>query len=170
MELNISGMECKMVRKHLPGFAKLLGGNQGFRESGIYNKMFVSVFDRWLSEGEIHNKIFIDEHFEEVIKRRKRFREFITEVNSGTILYSWRYKRHNRLHIQKPESIKDVLRKCDFDRLWSHSGERYSFLLPDYGAVYEEGWDWTNIIWFLDVGKTGPLIEAAKKSGLYILK
>ena len=85
-------------------------------------------------------------------------------------LYSWRYKRTFSLHIQKPESLEDVLRKCDFNNLWSRRGQSYSFILPEYLVIYAEEWDWTNTIWYQDKENVEPLLETAKKVGLYILE
>ena len=119
---------------------------------------------------QANEQIFIDEDLVELNSRRQKFRDFIEEISNQTDLYSWKYKRHYRFHIQKPKSLKDVLRKCDFDNLWSQSGQRYSFLLPEYSAVYAEEWDWTNILWYTEREKIEPFLASAKKNGLHILE
>jgi hypothetical protein len=167
---NISEVELKRINLNLPNLKRLIEEDDDFIESRIYKKVFICVFDHWLSNEEANEQIFIDENLVELNSRRKKFKDFIEEINSKTELFSWRYKRHYRFHIQKPESLKDVLRKCDFDNLCSQSGRRYSFLLPEYSAVYAEEWDWTNIIWYTDSEKIEPLLETAKKVGLYVLE
>ena len=170
MNSNISEVELKGINRNLPNLKKLIEEDDAFIESGIYKKVFICVFDHWLSNEEADTQIFIDDDLVELKSRRQKFKDFIEEINNKTELFSWRHKRHYRFHIQKPESLKDVLRKCDFDNLWSQSGRRYSFLLPEYSAVYAEEWDWTNIIWYTDREKIEPLLETAKKVGLHILE
>ncbi len=170
MNLNISEIELKRIHRNLPNLKKLIEEDDAFIESGSYKKIFISVFKHWLSNEEADNQIFIDEDLVELKRRRQKFKDFIEEINDKTELYTWKYKRHDRFHIQKPASLKDVLRKCDFNNLWSQSGQRYSFLLPEYAAVYAEEWDWTNIIWYTDREKIEPLLVMAKKVGLYILE
>ena len=170
MNLNISELELKKINQRFPELKKLIEGEDSFIESGIYKKVFISVFDHWLSHEEADNLIYIDEDLEELKSRRQKFKAFIEGVYNQTELYTWRYKRHYRLHIQKPTSLEDIFRQCDFENLWSHSGRRFSFLLPEYSAVYAEEWDWTNIIWYTDKEKIKPLLTEAKKVGLYILE
>ena len=170
MNINILEIELKRINKRLPELKRLIEEDDSFIESGIYKKIFICVFDHWLSKEEAENKIFIDEDSEELKNRRQKFKSFIESVYNQTELYKWRYKRHYRFHIQKPTSLKDVIRKCDFENLWSQSGRRYSFLLPEYSAVYAEEWDWTNIIWYTDREKIEPLLKEAKNIGLYILE
>ena len=111
---NISEVELKRINLNLPNLKRLIEEDDDFIESGIYKKVFICVFDHWLSHEEAAEQIFIDKNLVELNSRRKKFKEFIEEINSKTELFSWRYKRHYRFHIQKPESLKDVLRKCDF--------------------------------------------------------
>jgi len=85
-------------------------------------------------------------------------------------MYVPKYKSRNRIFIKKPQNYKDVLRKCDFDNLWSERGRKYSFILPELSAIYSEEWDWTNIIWYREKEKIEPILEIAKKAGLFVLK
>ncbi len=169
MNLNISKNELRKINQKLPNVKKLIERDDTFIESGTYKKIFISIFDHWLSFDEA-DQMCVDEDLVELKNRREKFRNFIVEINNKTELYSWKYKRHYRFHIQKPVTLKDVLRKCDFDNLWSQSGQRYSFLIPEYSAVYAEEWDWTNIIWFTERKKIEPLLDIAKKVGLHILE
>ena len=159
MNKNISQIELKRINHNLPNLKKLIEEDDTFIDSGVYKKIFICVFDHWLSNEEADNQIFIDKDLVELKSRRQKFKDFVIEMNSKTQLFSWKYKRHYRFHIQKPESLNDVLRKCDFDNLWSQSGRRYNFLLPEYSAVYNEEWDWTNIIWYTDRKKLNHYLK-----------
>ena len=170
MNSNVSEIELKRINQRLPELNKLVEEDDAFMKTGFYKKIFISVFDHWLTREEVKNQIFIDENSEELKSRRQKFKDFIEDTYNKTELYTWRYKRHYRFHIQKPTSIKDIFRKCDFENLWSQSGQRYSFILPEYSAVCAEEWDWTNIIWYTNKEKIEPLLEKAKSIGLYILE
>lgn len=167
---NISGKEHKEIKKSLPHLEKLIDQDESFLKSGYYQKIFISVFDHWLTHQEADTLIFIDKDKTELDSRRKKFKDFIENLSNQTDLYTWKYKKHYSLHVQKPNDISSILRKCDFENLWSQSGRRYSFLIPEFCAVYEEEWDWTNIIWYKKDKKIEPVLDIAKKSGLHILK
>lgn len=170
MYSNISKIEVKKINQKLPDLKKLIEEDDSVIDHHIYKKVCISVFDHWLSQDEAANLIFIDEDLDELKRRRQKFKDFIERIYNQTDLYTWRYKRPFRFHIQKPSSLKDVFRKCDFQNLWSISGRRYSFLLPEYSAVYKEEWDWTNIIWYTDRAKIEPLLIQAENVGLHTLE
>jgi len=142
----VSKIELKRIKRQLPSVRKLIERNDSFINSGVYDYVFISVYDHWLLPEETE-QIDVDENPVELKMRRDKFKNFIIEVYNITEMYSWRYKRHRRFHIQKYETVESVLRKCDFANLWSLYGQRYGFLLPQFSAVYEEEFDWTNIIW-----------------------
>ena len=114
--------------------------------------------------------IFVDENLDELKARRKKFKLVAEELYKTTDIYFWKNKRNYRMVLKKPMSYKDVLRKCDFDNLWSQSGKRYDFILPEFSAIYSEEWDWTNIIWYTDEEKIVPILNIAENAGLNILK
>ena len=169
MNSNISTQEAQKIKQQLPYLKKLVEEDDAVLNGNPYQPIFVSVFDHWLSEAEASEQVYVDEDIEELRSRRKKFRDFITGVYQQLPLYTWKYKRHHRLHIQQPTTLADVLRKCDFENLYSLSGKKYGFLLPDCSAVYAENWDWTNVIWYLDKDKIEPLVVQAQKAGLHIL-
>jgi len=59
---------------------------------------------------------------------------------------------------------------CEFDELTEDRGERYTLLIPEYSAVYQEGYDWYNNLWYRDSEKVKILIELANKHGLHRIK
>lgn len=167
---NISDKEFKSIKKSLPDFRKVIEEDESFIDKGIYKKIFISVFDHWLTEDEADKLIFIDDDKNELKKRREKFEKVIEDLYDSTETYFWKYKRKYRFFIQKPLTYDDLLNKCDFNNLWSQSGRRYSLILPEYSAIYNEEWDWTNIIWYTDEMKIKPILEIAEKAGLHILK
>jgi len=167
---NISKEELKVIKRNLPDYKKIIEQEDSFIESGKYKKIFISVFDHWLTNEEASEMIFVDEKLDELKERREKFKLVAEELYKITNIYFWKYKRDYRMILKKPMNYKDVLRKCDFDNLWSQSGKRYDFILPEFSAIYSEEWDWTNIIWYTDEEKIIPILNIAKKAGLNILK
>ena len=168
MERNISTEELRAIKRALPDFKKLIEYDDDIRANGLYKLVFVSVFDHWLLPDEAE-AIHVDDNLKELYARRVKFKRFIEEVFRSTTLYTYRYKRHDRLHVQKLTTLQSVLHRCRFDRLWSESGRGYSFLLPVYGAIYQEEFDWTNMIWYQDEEQVQPLLAAAEGAGLHLL-
>jgi hypothetical protein len=123
-----------------------------------------------LTRDEADKMIHIDDNIDELKKRRQKFEKVIEDIYKSTKIYLWKYKRNQRIFIKKPLTYKDLERKCDFNNLWSESGRRYSLILPEYAAIYNEEWDWTNIIWYTDEKKLKPILEIVNKAGLHILK
>lgn len=111
---NISDKELKSIKKSLPGFRKVLEEDESFIENGIYKKIFISVFDHWLTKDEADNLIFIDNDKNELKRRREKFEKVIEGLYKSTETYLWKYKRNYRVFIQKPLTYNDLLNKCDF--------------------------------------------------------
>ena len=170
MMSNISKAELKEIKRNLPDYKKLIEQEDSFIESGKYKKIFISVFDHWLTNEEASEMIFVDENLDELKARRKKFKLVAEELYKTTDIYFWKNKRNYRMVLKKPMSYKDVLRKCDFDNLWSKRRKRYDFILPEFSAIYSEEWDWTNIIWYTDEEKIVPILNIAENAGLNILK
>lgn len=139
------------------------------KEDTDYQMIFVSVFDHWLTQDEFEPDIHTDDP-KEIAERRNKLKNFIIGLFNMTPTFSWKTKRKNRFFLYPLETEKQILNKCEIQNQHGESGQRYDIILPELKAVYSEEWDWTNIIWFRDQEKIQPLIELAKKSGLYILK
>ncbi len=99
---NISKIELQGIKKSLPDFKKIIEEDEAFIENGIYKKIFTSVFDHWLTSDEAENHIFVDDDLEELNSRRYKFKTVVEKLYSQTDLYLWKYKRHHRVHIQRP--------------------------------------------------------------------
>lgn len=44
------------------------------------------------------------------------------------------------------------------------------FIVPQYSAIYNEEWDWTNLLWYKDENQIKPILDIANKVGLFVLK
>ena len=154
--------ELKKIRQSLPNAKRQL-----VEDHDIYNRVFISVFDKWLTPEEVDkiSKLELKELFE----RRQKLEAIIMEFYELTETYIWRYKRHKRIVFYKPSSLTHLLNRCDIkNQNWWH-GHRYHILLPEFSAIYGEEWDWTNILWYIDKEKIKPLLKLAENSGLHIL-
>jgi hypothetical protein len=162
--MNITTEETKSIRSQLPGLKQLL--LEG--ESCAYEECFISIFDHNLSREETH-LIFKKDDFEELKKRQLLFQSFAEDLFQQTTIYYWRLKNKNRVHIKKFKNYQDLKNKCKFDTITEDHGENYGFIIPEYSAIYEQYWDWTNRLWFADPSKIKPILELAKKNQLYRL-
>lgn len=169
MLTNPPSEELRQIRKQLPNYRRLLIEDEQLLDSGEYKLVFVSVFDHWLSPSEAQQLIDVDNNKTELLTRRMKFESLIRQLSENTQLYVWKFKRHRRIFIQKPQSIEDILRRCQFESLSSMRGKQYSILLPEYSAVMHEEWDWTNAIWYKNKEMITPLLDLAKSNGLHIL-
>jgi|SRR5690554_2071402 len=156
--------EIKGIKESLPFLQNLIEG-----EDTEYKLIFVSVFDHWLTEDEFQPEIHTEDRTE-LKDRRDRFKKFIVGLYSMTNTYSWKYKRHKRFFIYPFISLDQLTEKCNIESQHGESGRRYDLLIPEFGAVYSEEWDWTNIIWYRDKKEIQPLIDLAQQCDLYILE
>jgi len=161
--MNLTKLQLNNIKVNLPNAKDLLHG-----EDTDYNMLFVSVFDHWLSEKECDQIYEKTSH--ELTERRNKFEGLIKDLYSLTDTYIWRFKRHYRVFVYKPNTLKHLLLNCDIKNQTWQTGKRYDVLLPKLEAIYSEEWDWTNIIWYRKKEKIAPLIDIVKKSGLYILE
>jgi hypothetical protein len=156
--------EIKGIKESLPFLQNLIEG-----EDTVYNMIFVSVFDHWLTEGAFEPDIHTEDRTE-LNDRRDKLKKFIVGLYNLTNTYSWKYKRHKRFFIYPFNSVNQLTQKCNIENQHGETGRRYDILIPEFGANYSEEWDWTNIIWFRDRKEIQPLIDLAHQSGLYILE
>ncbi|MBU2950019.1 hypothetical protein KO493_04835 [Tamlana agarivorans] len=152
------------INEILPSLQKLIHE----KDETDYQMIFVSVFDHWLTQDEFQPEIHTEDA-KEIKIRREKLQNFVIGLFNLTQTFTSEIKRKNQFFIYQFETKKQLLNKCEIQNQNGESGQRYDIILPEFQAVYSEEWDWTNIIWFRDQEKIKPLIELAKKSGLYIL-
>jgi len=162
MKQKLTSTELKEIYVGLPNVKRQL-----YEDRELYNSIFVSVFDKWLPEEECEQIYITDKNI--IADRKKRLEKLLVEFYDLTNVYLWRHKRHYRISFYKVSSVKHLLEVCDIKNQTWKSGHPYDVLLPEYSAIYGEEWDWVNIIWYKDYEKIKPLLDAVKKSGLYIL-
>ena len=160
----LTNQELKNIKYQIPSIQELIEN-----ENEKYDLIFISVFDHWLTENEFNNEIHeIDK--KEIIDRRKKFENFISELYDLTPTYLWKYKKQNRFYIFSVNSKSHLLKRCDIKNQTGESGKRYDIILPEFRAVFCEEWDWTNIIKYKEREKIEPLLNLAKKVGLNVLE
>jgi hypothetical protein len=171
MTRNISKQELAFIKKAIPNLQKLVESRNEWNPEVEYKMLFISVFDHWLNEDDDAGElIHVDSDLKELNRRRDLFKKMINNLFSKTDLYTYKYKRHFRFFIKKPEALSDIHRLCDFKNLWSARGRSYSFIIPEFSAVYQEEFDWTNILFYKDEETISPILEIANNIGLKILK
>lgn len=154
--------ELFSIKKNLPQVK-----NQLYKDRELYHKICISIFDKWLDKDECE-KIY-ETNPTILADWRGRLGNVINEFYKLTPIYLWRHKNNYRIIFYKPNDLQHLQNKCNIrSQTWS-SGHRYDLLMPEYSAIYSEEFDWTNIIWYIDFKKIEPLLDAVKKSGLYIL-
>jgi hypothetical protein len=73
-------------------------------------------------------------------------------------------KSPQRLLIKEPSSIDKLLVAMEPS---NNSGLLLAF--PEFGALYQQYWDDTHLLYFLNQDAVQPLLNIAKKSGLNVL-
>lgn len=162
----------KLTSKELSGIKTTFSNLQQVLEGKYdlfpdYKIITISVFDHFLNENEIE-EIYIDD-LNEINRRRNLFINSIQNIFSNTVTYLWKYKRHNRFFIHKTKSLRHLLMHCDIQNQNWATGQRYDIILPEFGAIYSEDFDWSNVIFYKELDKVKPLLEIIERSGLHIL-
>jgi hypothetical protein len=163
--MKTSKEERKSIKSKLPSLGRLLLDG----ESDHYHEISISIFDHYLPREETHF-IFKKDDPQELKTRQSLFKLFAGKLSQQTSIYYWRIKNKERVHIKKFQNLQDFERKCKFDTITEDHGEVYGFIIPEYSAVYEQYWDWTNRLWFTDKSKIKAILELVKKTKLYSLE
>jgi hypothetical protein len=115
---NISNKELKIIKKSLPFLKNLIEYDESFIESNFYEKECISIFDHSLTREESNKLIFIDKDRDELYSWWQKFKNTILSLNEQTELFLGSSKDT----IASIFKNLQVLKKCDFDNLWSNSG------------------------------------------------
>lgn len=154
---------------------RILAIFEGFRQilEGVdpipFKKIAISVFDRWLGEKNRY-KLNCDGP-EERDERNRKLLSLCEHIFCHTEVYTLRDRKLDfALPVLKKYTEKaSYLRDCAWD--CQKTSDKFHFLmLPEFQAIYHEQWDDTNVLWYRDEKKIGPLLEWARISGLYILE
>ena len=126
MAKQLTNEQLKSIRQKLPDLKDLLDGDLE------YKKVFVSVFNHWLTREEC-TQLFTDDN-DEIMSRRSKFENLVNELYCQTDIYLWRYKRRRRIFIYQPQTLSQLLSKCDIQSQHSNSGNRYDLILPEFSV------------------------------------
>lgn len=156
--------EINEIKHKLPFLQSLI------EENNIdYKIKFISVFDHWLTRNEFEIEMENSNDETTLLLRRENLKSFVIKLFESTKTYSWKFKRKNRFFIYPFLSINQILNKCNFENQNWQTGNRYVIIIPEFEAIYKEGWDWSCELYFKDENKIQPLIKLVENSGLFIL-
>ena len=142
--------------------AALLG-----EEHSPFQKVAVSIFADWLGAENLSQ---LDCHsLEEREERNRKLLDLCAKCYDSTVIYTLHRDPSEPDKLTKVTNRETFLAKC----AWS--GEKTSqdffvLFLPEFGAIYQESWDDTNILWYREENLIGPLLSLVYECGLHILR
>lgn len=131
----------------------------------------ISAFDHWLSVDEADRLLQSLTVDEQRARDQRHFELRACLAKQTEILnFSFGGRKGDALRVRQFLLDSDAL---DYLRPESLGGAKRRslrrFLMPEYGAVFYEGYDDTSHIYFLDHVRVEPILTAAVDAGLYIL-
>jgi hypothetical protein len=136
-----------------------------------YKKIAISVFDHWLLKDEALT--LLNDVNEEEQRRRDNLRFVFNKIIfDRTICFTYRLKGRYKNH---PIFKKFTDKRAAYAYIKPNSNfvpskYLYKLVLPQFEALYFEGWDYTSYFYFKNEKILDTLLNWAKESGLYILK
>jgi len=162
MAKQITKEELRHINNSLPNVLEVIKG-----EGGTYNKLIISVFERWMTKEEYEN--YDDVDLETLKDRRIKYSTAINEIHKLTQTYIWKQKRHSRVVFLRPNNLDQLMSFCKIKTQTFATGRTYDILLPEYSSVFSQEDDWSNILWYKEKNKIEPILEIIKNSGLYVI-
>lgn len=145
---------------------------QAVREIGPHSmgRVAISIFDHWLhDEKEWHLMDCFDGL--ERIARDKRFLEHWGLLFDSTSIYTVRYRgrwqNNPRLVLKRYVDKNKFLEDCRFD---PRQSPKQFIVMPEFDCIYVANWDDTNVLFFNARRQAEPVLDLAKKCGLYTLE
>ena len=136
-----------------------------------YKKIAISVFDHWLLEDEVLTLLnYVNE--EEQRRRDNLHYIFNKILFDRTICFTYRLKGRYKNHLVF-KKFTDKIAAYAYIKPNSNfvpSKYLYKLVLPQFDALYFEGWDDTCYLYFKNEKLLDTLVDWAKESGLYILE
>lgn len=166
--INVSKDEQKKLEALFPEILAIDSGDDALP----YKKFAISVFDHWLTRGEA--KPLLENVSDiEAIKRNNIHMNFNKFLCRKTNCLTYKIKgRGNKI---RPVFKRFLHEESLYNYIKPQSGcvsSRFLFrlVLPELSALYYEGWDNTNYIYFRDEKWVDMFLDWAKTSDLYILQ
>ena len=146
-------------------FPKLLSLVEGDQPEQ-YIFLAVSVFDHWLNYEESMEFLHMPER-KEIERRCSMFDHFNKLLIENTDVFTFRFKGRKK---NSPSFKEFTSQTAKYEQMEQRDMGEYKVVLPEFGAVYFEGYDDTNIFYLSDLS-VKPVIELwAKQAGLYCLE
>ncbi|GAA4836510.1 hypothetical protein [Algivirga pacifica] len=161
MRKKLSQTELKQLKKEFPQLKQIA---KGLIE--VEPQLFVSPFEHWLSIEECH-AIYDQSKNPERRQYNENLLQLIFEYSDGQ-LYTWRFKRRERVYFYRITSLAHLIKLCDVRNKSWESGCRFHIISPALKVIYEEHWDWTNIFNLFEGADKDIIEKLVKEAGLYV--
>lgn len=130
----------------------------------VMNAARITIFDHYLNEDEAINLLDNIDSTERY-RRDEVWKEFNKSLTISSPCYYVKWvKSPQRVLFKQPSSIDKLLVAMEPS---DNRGLLLAF--PEFEALYQQYWDDTHLLYFLNQDTVQPLIEIAKKSGLNVL-
>ena len=145
----------------IPGAERILA--QGALKLALpYEKVAISVFDRWL--GPDLDQLDCRDAAERE-ERNARLLSLWARIHDETEV--WGLGPDGRL--ARVVDREEFLQRCRYDP--DRPGDQFTFVvLPELAALYKEDWDDTNVAWFKSESLIAPLLRWAEECDLHMLR
>ena len=159
--LRLSEADEFQLRKLFPSLMEL---NEFEDQAHSYKQLSVSIFDHQLTEEECE-RLLADVAPAEQIRRNQLHMDMIGALLDATRVLTFQCE----LDRDPPISFFSFASEKAALKYFEHtSAQRYVAALPEYRAVYYEGYDDTNPLFYIDESLVSPVLSLARRVGLYV--
>ncbi|KAF0813095.1 hypothetical protein IGB42_02495 [Andreprevotia sp. IGB-42] len=132
-------------------------------------RVAISVFDHWLRDPAQWPLLDCNDGPERIARNRK-FAAHWAALFDLTAVYTvrnrGRWPHKSRLIIKRYTNRQGFLDQCRFD---ANPTPSQFVILPEYGCIYAESWDDTNLLYCNDRQAAEPVLQLARDAGLHVL-
>lgn len=162
---------CKKEQRNLSVQFKDILKVDACEDDHEYRKIAISVFDHWLSKEEALT-LLNDVSEEEQTRRNNLHYAFNKKLFDKTMCFTYRVKGRGKKTYPIFKNFQD--KRTAYSYIKPNSGGvrskfLYKLVLPQFDALYYEGWDDTCYLYYKNEDLLNSLIEWVKESGLHIL-
>ncbi len=160
---NISSVELGELKKLFPDLINILN-----HKSDPLQILQPCSFDHYLNNSEA---VTIADPSKDVERRtnHKEMLKLFFEASDNQV-YSYRFKRKNRIHIYKITNWNYLHKAAQIDSKTGLTGCNFLLISKKLNVIYEEHYDWTNLIYLFPNSDINTIREITKKSGLFLLE
>ncbi|MDO6679498.1 hypothetical protein [Shewanella sp. 4_MG-2023] len=160
--LNVSKQRQKELEEQFPNLIDLVQVNK----TKEYTFLAVSIFDHWLTHEE-SMELLADLDASEIERRTSIFDKFNQLLLEKTEVLTFRFRglKGDKLKFKSfvtEQAQSSYIRQTDMGM--------YKTVLPDFKAVYFEGYDDTNVFYLQDLSVKSFIESCATKVGLHCLE